>query len=175
MIRLLVVADDSDSALWAVRHAAFLYREGSAAEVVLLSVQRPLEHGRACAYHSLAKLRERERRAGEARLARAAEILCDSGVRHVAQIGVGAPVTTIIRAARACACDGILLGVSAWSRILALAGAGTPARIMRRSPIPVTLVNAPPTFHVPDAPRSHWPAPARTPPVLVVYSASVAY
>ncbi|SOZ39572.1 universal stress protein [Cupriavidus neocaledonicus] len=175
MIKLLVVADDSDSSLWAVRHAAFLCTEGCAAEVVLLNVQRPIEHGRASAYHSLAELRERERQAGEAVLARAADILADSGVKHVAQIGVGTPVQTIISAARACACDGILLGVSCWSRILALAGAGVPARIMRRSPIPVTLVNAPRTMRIPGATRPQWPTSARNHPALVVYPASVSY
>ncbi|MBP0639320.1 universal stress protein [Cupriavidus sp. AcVe19-6a] len=173
MIKLLVVVNDSASSLWAVRHAAFLYREGSVSEIVLLNVQRPIEYGRASAYHSLAELRERERRAGEAVLAGACEILADSGVKYVAQIGIGTPVKTILDAAQACRCDGIVLGVSAWSRLLALAGAGIPASIMRRSRVPVTLVNAPMGAQVPVELRMLRPGVGRPHPALVVYPAGV--
>ena len=169
MIKLLVAVDGSDSSLWAVRHAAFLYREGSVAQVVLLNVQAPIEHGRASAYHSLAELRERERKEGEAALARAGEILDDSGVDYVAQIGIGAPANTILNAAQACQCDGIVLGLSAWARVLALAGAGTPAKVLRRSRVPVTLVNAPPHAQVPSEFTVHRPCTSHAHPALVVY------
>lgn len=168
MIKLLVAVDDSDSSLWAVRHAAFLYREGSVSQIVLLNVQAPIEHGKASAYHSLAELRERERKEGEAALARAAEILDDSGVDYVAQIGIGSPANTILNAAQACQCDGIVLGLSAWARVLALAGAGTPAKVMRRSRVPVTLVNAP-HAQVPSEFTVHRPRTSHAPPALVVY------
>ncbi|MFJ4288553.1 universal stress protein [Cupriavidus sp. NPDC089707] len=167
MIKLLVVVDGSDSSLWAVRHAAFLYREGSVSQVVLLNVQAPMDQGRVCAYHSLARLREHERQRGEAALARPSTILDDSGVDYVAQIGVGSTASTILNAARVCQCDGIVLGLSAWSRALALAGTGTPARIMRRSRVPVTLVNAP-NSQVPSEVTVHQRT-SQVRPALVVY------
>ncbi|UIF87610.1 universal stress protein [Cupriavidus sp. UYPR2.512] len=168
MIKLLVVVDGSDSSLWAVRHAAFLYRERSVSQIVLLNVQAPIENGRAAGYHSLAKLREREREDGEAALASAAEILEDSGVKYVAQIGIGSPANTILNAAQACQCDGIVLGLSAWSRVLALIGAGTPAKTMRRSPVPVTLINAP-HAQIPSEFTVHRPSTSHARPTLVVY------
>ncbi len=171
MIKLLVAVDGSDSSLWAVRHAAFLHREGSVSQIVLLNVQAPIEHGRACAYHSLAKLREQERKQGEAALARATQILDDSGVDYVAQIGVGSTANTILNAAQACQCDGIVLGLSAWSRLLVLAGAGIPARIMRRSRVPVTLVNAP-HAQVPSEFKVYQPRTSHVRPALVVYSSA---
>lgn len=168
MIKLLVAVDSSDSSLWAARHAAFLYSEGNVSQIVLLNVQAPIEHGRASAYHSLAELRERERKQGEAALARAGEILDDSGVDYVAQIGIGSPANTILNAAQACQCDGIVLGLSAWARVLALAGAGTPAKVMRRSRVPVTLVNAP-HAQVPSEFTVHRPRTSHARPALVVY------
>lgn len=172
MIKLLVAVDGSDSSLWAVRHAAFLYREGSISQVVLLNVQAPIEQGRARAYHSLAQLRERERSEGEAALACAGKILDDSGVDYVAQIGIGSPATTILTAAQVCQCDGIVLGLSAWSRFLALAGGGIPAQIMRRSRVPVTLVNAP-RAHLPAEFKVYRPRASLARPALVVYPATL--
>lgn len=172
MIKLLVAVDGSNSSLWAVRHAAFLYSEGSVSKIVLLNVQAPIEHGRACAYHSLAKLREQERKQGEAALARASEILDDSGVDYAAQIGVGSTANTILNAAQVCQCDGIVLGLSAWSRVLALVGAGTPAKIMRRSRVPVTLVNAP---HAGIPSTVYQPRTSHVRPTLVVYPSAFQY
>ncbi len=134
----------------------------------MLNVQAPIERGRASGYHSLAKLREREREEGEAALTSAAEILEDSGVKYVAQIGIGSPANTILNAAQACQCDGIVLGLSTWSRFLALVGAGTPVKITRRSPVPVTLVNAP-HAQIPSEFTVHCPRISHARPTLVVY------
>ena len=41
-MKVLVLADDSEPALRAVRHAAFLFKEGAVSQVVLLNVQPPL-------------------------------------------------------------------------------------------------------------------------------------
>ena len=82
MIKILVPVDGTECALNALRHAAFLAREGGRSEVVLLNVQAPLERGRASAFHSLAALREQERRDGESALATACELLDEAGVRY---------------------------------------------------------------------------------------------
>ncbi|CAG2149641.1 hypothetical protein LMG31506_04069 [Cupriavidus yeoncheonensis] len=143
MITLLVTVDGSDAAAAAARHAAFLFREGSVARVVLLNVQESLQHGRTVAFRSLGDQRELARRHGESELGEARDILEDSCVAYTAVIGVGAIVPTILRVAEASQCDGIVLGTTFWSRLNACFGGGLPARLMRRARVPVTLVRAP--------------------------------
>jgi nucleotide-binding universal stress UspA family protein len=143
MITLLIPVDGSEASAAAARHAAFLFREGSVARVVLLNVQESLEHGRTAAFHSLVDQRELARRLGESELNEARDILEDSGVAYTAVIGVGDMVPMILRAAEASHCDGIVLGTTFWSRMNACFGGGLPARLMRRARVPVTLVRAP--------------------------------
>ncbi|MFC4524257.1 universal stress protein [Cupriavidus pinatubonensis] len=142
MIKILVPVDGSECALAAVRHAAFLYREGSISEVVLLNVQAPLERGRASAFHSFAELRAYECRQGEFVLSRACEILEDFGVRFSAIIGLGKAARTIVSAAASTRCDSIVMGASLWSQIKACMGGGLPAQVMRRTSVPVTVVKS---------------------------------
>jgi nucleotide-binding universal stress UspA family protein len=142
MIKILVPVDGSACALAATRHAAFLYREGGVSEVMLLNVQPPLEFGRAGAVHSLASLRELERREGERALAVARDILDDSGVPYVTMIGVGALASTVAHVAESRGYDGIIVGSGLWGQIKACFGAGLPERLMRRTRVPVTVVKA---------------------------------
>ncbi|WER49857.1 universal stress protein [Cupriavidus sp. WKF15] len=172
MIKILVPVDGSECALAAVRHAAFLFREGSISEVVLLNVQAPLERSRASAFHSFAELREYECRQGESALSRACEILEDSGVRYSAIIGLGNAARTIASAAASTQCDSIVMGASLWSQIKACIGGGLPAKVMRRTSVPVTVVKSSRAAGTIDLPR-----PAASPrqhprPQLVVYPAA---
>ncbi|WP_041679548.1 universal stress protein [Cupriavidus necator] len=142
MIKILVPVDGSECALAAVRHAAFLYREGSVAEIVLVNVQPPLERSRARAFHSLQRLRDVESRGGEAALCEAQEILEDSGVPYVPIIALGPLAETIARTAEENNCDGILLGTGLWSGITSFVGGGLPAGVMRRTSVPLTVIKA---------------------------------
>lgn len=142
MIKILVPVDGSANALAAVRHAAFLFRERGVSDVVLFNVQPALEECRASAFHSLAHLRECERRLGEAALGRACEILDDSGVPYSTLIGLGEEACAIASAAESLRCDGIVVGVSLWSQIKAHFGGGLPAKLIRRTSVPVTVVKA---------------------------------
>jgi len=169
MIKILVPVDGSACALAAVRHAAFLYRESSVAEVVLLNVQPPLEHTRASAFHSLAELREQESREGESALEQAINILDDSGVRYTPMIGVGTPARAISGAAESMSCDGIVIGVSLWSQIKACFGGGLAASVMRKTSVPVTVVKSAGAGSAATAvARSPAPHP-HSRPALVVY------
>ncbi|MFJ1254854.1 universal stress protein [Cupriavidus sp. CuC1] len=166
MLTILVPVDGTECALCAVRHAAFLFREHSVAKVVLLNVQEPLEMGRAAAFHSLSELRKLERQEGEEALQRACEILDDSGVTYDAQIGVGSRATTIVRAATANQCDGIIMGTTARSHLGALLGGGLAGKVVRRARVPVTLVKTsggptpPPPPQESGRPRAHHAHPS---------------
>lgn len=142
MIRILVPVDGSECALNALRHAAFLAQEGGRSEVLLLNVQAPLERGRASAFHTLAALREHERRDGESALEAACELLDDAGVRYSTLIGLGNTARTIVSAAADNHCDSIVMGASLWSQIKAAIGGGLPAKVIRRATVPVTVVKA---------------------------------
>lgn len=142
MIKILVPVDGTECALNALRHAAFLAREGGRSEVVLLNVQAPLERGRASAFHSLTALREQERRDGESALATACELLDEAGVRYSTLIGLGHTARTIVSAAEDNSCDSIVMGASLWSQIKAAVGGGLPAQVIRRASVPVTVVKA---------------------------------
>jgi len=169
MIKILVPVDGSAYALAAVRHAAFLFREHSVSEVVLFNVQPALEESRASAFHSLADLRECERRGGEAALARACEILDDSGVRYSALIGLGKTASSIASAAESLQCDGIVLGVSLWSQIKACFGGGLPAKIVRRTSVPVTVVKSSGSADTSTEFRQMQPRLTHPHPRMVVY------
>ncbi len=56
MLKLLVPVSRSARSLQAVRHAAFLYTERCASEVVLVNVQPPLESTRLEAFYSLSTI-----------------------------------------------------------------------------------------------------------------------
>jgi len=142
MIKILVPVDGSACALAAVRHAAFLYREGGVAEVVLLNVQPALERSRAGAFHSLERLRRIECSEGEAALSVARDILDDSAVPYTAIIGLGGTAQVIAQTAEGNDCDQIVLGVGLWSRIKTCFGGGLPAGVMRRTSVPLTVVKA---------------------------------
>lgn len=136
-MKVLVLADDSEPALRAVRHAAFLFKEGSVSQVVLLNVQPPLPLGRACAFHSQQEFYRSEAQEGEAALQPACKILDEAGANYVKQVKLGEPASTISQTA-ANDCQGILLARG--SALKALVSARLANKVLRLSHIPVTLV-----------------------------------
>lgn len=140
MRKVLVPVDDSDHALHAVRHAAFLFKDHCVSQVVLLNVQPPLEHGRACAYRSLDALRRIERENGEAALRPACRILDEAGASYVAQVAVGEVVPTITQAAAANDCNSIVMGTAGRTFVGAFMAGGLASKLARKSHVPVTVV-----------------------------------
>lgn len=100
------------------------------------------------------------------------EILDDSDVRYVALIGLGRTASTIAIAADANRCDGIVLGVTIWSQFKACFGGGMPAKIMRRSSVPVTAVKASKAQPAGSMPAQPQPQRTHPHPRLVVYSSA---
>ena len=140
MLKLLVPVNGSQHALDAVRHAAFLYRDHCASDIVLLNVQTPIEMGRASAYHCLETLRKLEEQSGEDALRPASHILDDAGAHYVAQIKIGPVAETIAQAAAANQCDMIVMGTAGRTPMGSFMAARLSNRLIRLSPVPVTLV-----------------------------------
>ena len=140
MLKLLVPVNGSRHALDAVRHAAFLYRDRCASNIVLLNVQEPIEGGRASAYHRLETLRKLEEQSGEEALRQARSILDDAGASYVAEVKVGPVAQTIAQAAAANECDMIVMGTAARTALGSLMSSRLSNHLIRISRVPVTLV-----------------------------------
>lgn len=143
MLKLLVPVGHSSRSLQAVRHAAFLYRERCASEIVLINVQPSLESTRLEAYHPLAKLRSFESLSAQAALERAKRILDDAGVKYSTSVRVGPLVPTIVDCAEQTGCDEIVVVAprkDLWHAVAQYFHHSVLDRLVRISRVPVTAV-----------------------------------
>ncbi|MFY4694376.1 universal stress protein [Burkholderia glumae] len=143
MLKLLVPVGHSPRALEAVRHAAFLYRERCASEVVLVNVQPPLGGSRVDAFHTHRELDEIGHAAAEHDLAAAIRILRDAGVTHLITMKFGATADVIAACALEHGCDEIVVTAPRRDPLHGLArllGLGLNDRLMRLTRLPVTMV-----------------------------------
>ncbi|AIO38832.1 universal stress protein A [Burkholderia latens] len=143
MLKLLVPVGHSPRSLHAVRHAAFLYSERCASEVVLVNVQMPLEATRLEAFHPLSRLRSIEDRFACADLAMAERILREAGVRYSVVKKVGPVADTIAAVAAETGCDEIVVVAPRHGplhRLLSMFTRSVMSRLVRISNVPVTAV-----------------------------------
>lgn len=109
MLKLLVPVGQSTRSLQAVRHAAFLYNDHCASEVILVNVQSPLEATRFEAFYSFSRLRGPEGTYAQAALGRARQILEDAGVKYSVEVRIGSIVPVIAKCAEQYRCDEIVV------------------------------------------------------------------
>jgi nucleotide-binding universal stress UspA family protein len=143
MLKILVPVSRSARSLQAVRHAAFLYSERCASEVVLVNVQPPLESTRLEAFYPLSKLRSIEDTYAHSALSRAEHILKDAGVNYSVMIRVGPLVPTIAECAEQTGCDEILLAAprnDLLHTLIQFFRHSVLDRLVRISRVPVTAV-----------------------------------
>ncbi|WP_207001763.1 universal stress protein [Trinickia mobilis] len=143
MLKILVPVSRSPRSLQAVRHAAFLYSERCASEIVLVNVQPPLESTRLEAFYPLSKLRSFENSHAHAALCRAEQILKDGGVKYSVTIHVGPLIPTIAECAEQTGCDEILLAAprnDPLHTFISFFSRSVLERLVRISRVPVTAV-----------------------------------
>lgn len=144
MLKLLVPVSRSARSLQAVRHAAFLYNERCASEVVLVNVLPPLGPTRVEAFYSPATLRAHEDAFAEAALSRAKRILEDAGVKYSVKIQAGPLVPTIANCAEQYGCDEIVVAAprrDLFHAVARLVNRSVLDRLVSVSRVPVTAVN----------------------------------
>ncbi|SDH91153.1 universal stress protein [Paraburkholderia phenazinium] len=144
MLKLLVPVSQSTRSLQAVRHAAFLYNERCASEIVLVNVQPPLESTRLEAFYPLSKLRALEDAYAEAALSRAKRILEDAGVKYSVEVRVGPLAPTIANCAEQNDCDEIVVAAprkDLFHAVARLVNRSVLDRLVSISRVPVTAVN----------------------------------
>ena len=135
--KVLLPSDGSAASLQAARHVA-RNLEGLDAKVLLLNVQQlyvdaeMLHMGRA-----ILNLHHSE---GEDALRESAEILAASGVEYHPQVGFGPVADVIVHTAEKAKADAIVMGTRARHPLVELVTRSVPARVLRRSRVPVTLV-----------------------------------
>ncbi|ABX17685.1 universal stress protein [Burkholderia multivorans] len=143
MLKLLVPVGHAPRSLQAVRHAAFLYRERCASEVVLVNVQPPLEATRLEAFHPLSRLRSIEEKFANDDLASARRILQEAGVRYSVVRKVGPVAASIAAAAAETGCDEIVVVApkrDPFHAVMSMFGRSVMDRLMRISNVPITAV-----------------------------------
>ncbi|WP_176157685.1 universal stress protein [Burkholderia multivorans] len=143
MLKLLVPVGHAPRSLQAVRHAAFLYRERCASEVVLVNVQPPLEATRLEAFHPLSRLRSIEEKFANYDLASARRILQEAGVRYSVVRKVGPVAASIAAAAAETGCDEIVVVApkrDPFHAVMSMFGRSVMDRLMRISNVPITAV-----------------------------------
>lgn len=140
MLKLLIATDGSENALRAVRHVAALARRGVAVGAVLCNVQPPVMSGEVGVVAPI-EIAERSRTlAAAAAFAAAAGVLREAGIEPVIHEADGDAARQIIAAAAQHGCDGIVMGHRGLSKIVALVAGSVSSQVVRRSPLPVTLV-----------------------------------
>ena len=144
MLKLLVPVSRSARSLQAVRHAAFLYNEQCASEIVLVNVQPRRESTRLEAFYSRSTLHTPENGYAEAVLSRAKRILEDAGVKYSVEVRVGPLVSTIASCAEQYDCDEIVVSAprrDLFHAVVRLVNRSVMDRLVSVSRIPVTAVN----------------------------------
>jgi nucleotide-binding universal stress UspA family protein len=142
MIRMLVATDGSNHAMQAAEFAARMARELQKAEVLLLNVGHVPAYalGGPDTHVDYAALEEGLKQAGQAILARAAEVFAgvDVPVRRVYRHGE--PVREIIEAARAAKVDLIVVGSRGLGQIGGLFLGSVSERVLHGAQTPVVVV-----------------------------------
>jgi nucleotide-binding universal stress UspA family protein len=91
-------------------------------------------------FMSAKMIADRRRAAGE-RVLRAAETLLDANhIQHTSEVVFGKPVDAIVRYAAERACTKIVMGTKGRSLIANLLARSVANRVVRRAPVPVTLI-----------------------------------
>lgn len=139
-MKILLPVDGSEPALEAVRHALRLRQEGLDAHFLLVTVQDPTY-----LYELVlapdAEVLGRLSGATGARALAAAEALCSAaGAPFTHEIGVGAPVPTLLAIAEQQGCDAIILGARGLGALRGALLGSVSQGVLQGARLPVTVV-----------------------------------
>jgi nucleotide-binding universal stress UspA family protein len=141
MHKLLVPVDGSENALDAVRHAVAAAKLGVGASIHLVNVhEAPLLYGEIAVYVPREKMEALQRQHSEAILARAEEIVRQSGAPYTTEVLIGEIAPTIVQHAKKLGCDSIVMGTRGLTRIGDLVMGSIATKVVHLTDLPVTLV-----------------------------------
>ena len=139
-MKILVAVDGSQCSLLAVRHALLLLREGLRADVVLATVQESTyvyETILAPDSHVMDRL---SGAVGMRALASAEELLKESVVPYMREIGSGETAPTLLAIAKQHGCSQIVLGARGIGAVRGVLLGSVSQGVLMDSAVPVTIV-----------------------------------
>ncbi len=142
-MKIMLPVDGSAASLAAVRHALQLVRGGLQADFVLANVQEPPTLYEVVVAHDPAVLDSVRAAAGADLLATAEAVLRGAGLEFESEVAGGDPGHVLVDLVENYGCDAVVMGAQG-------SGAGSAAlgtvalALMHHSPVPVTVVRAPP-------------------------------
>ena len=141
MLKILVLADGSESASRAVRYAITqipLYKEPL--EIHLLNVQLPIASGNVRKFFSHEAINSYYQDEGVAALAPARKLLDEAGVAYHHHIGVGDVAETVARYAKEKQCSQIVMGARGMGGIANMLLGSVATKVIHLAEVPVVLV-----------------------------------
>lgn len=108
--------------------------------VHLLNVQPPVMAGDVTLFRSAGTVELERRAAAERALAPAKAALNAAGVRYLAEVAFGSPADEIVRCATTSGCSKIVMGTRREGLIARWLGRSVASSVLRRAPVPVTVV-----------------------------------
>jgi nucleotide-binding universal stress UspA family protein len=145
-MKFLIPLDGSDLALDALRHALQLYQAGLPLELVLANVQEGASLYEVVVAHDPEVLADVKARAADHAL-EAGEALCRAaGVACTRALGNGDIAPLLVEMAEDHGCEAIVLSAQGMQPPAFGAMGSVAAEVLRRSPVPVTVVRR----HAPD-------------------------
>jgi nucleotide-binding universal stress UspA family protein len=138
VIKLLVAVDGSDNSLRAVASAVKLAAH-CPVEIHLVNVQ-PRLHGGVSGFINAAQIKQYHHEEGLKELARARELMDQSGLVYQYHLFVGEPSETIARFAKELPCDQIVLGTRGLGAVSNMLLGSVATKVLHLVDVPVVLV-----------------------------------
>ncbi|MDB5839179.1 MAG: UspA protein [Herminiimonas sp.] len=138
MIKLLVAVDGSDNSLRAVASAIRLAAQ-CAVEIHVVNVQ-PRLHGGVAGFVNAAQIKEYHHEEGLKEIAKARELMDQSGLAYQHHMFVGDPAETIARFAKESSCDQIILGTRGLGAVSNMLLGSVVTKVLHLTDVPVVLV-----------------------------------
>lgn len=139
-MKILVAVDGSSHALHAAAFVVRHLRPLPGAEAHVVNVQPPVPYLEALSEAARTSVESFVGRQGDATCERARQMLEVAGFAVRVHVDTGDPVEAILRCARECGCDLIVMGTRGLGALQGIALGSVANRVVQRSSTPVALV-----------------------------------
>lgn len=149
MLKILIPVDGSDQSLLAVHHALQLVGAGLKARFVVANVQETATLYELVVAHDPDVLQKVNEAAGHDLMRSAVDLLKAAGQQVVQDVSTGDPANLLVEAVERHGCDAVIMAARGGGLRAAVMGS-VSQEMVQISPVPVTLVKAPPEASADD-------------------------